>query len=97
MVTFKQQGINCAVSGCLDQEAVRSLWNGRSSILDPDTALLWLSEIEYCDSAGVAFLLELVSTFAAKGASLKLVSPSEQLKKFIVLYDLNDFFIEEAK
>ncbi|MGS0726264.1 STAS domain-containing protein, partial [Shewanella sp. 0m-11] len=62
-----------------------------------ETAFLQLSGIEYCDSAGVAFLLEFVSIFAAKGASLKLVSPSEQLKKFIILYDLNDFFIEEAK
>ncbi|MCL1146611.1 lipid asymmetry maintenance protein MlaB [Shewanella sp. 10N.261.52.F9] len=97
MIEFNQQGINCAVLGRLDQQAVRSLWNGRSSILHPETQLLQLSGIEYCDSAGVAFLLELVSMFAAKGVSLKLVSPSEQLKKFIILYDLNDFFVEEAK
>ncbi|GIU23224.1 STAS domain-containing protein [Shewanella schlegeliana] len=97
MATFTQQGIYCSVSGRLDQDAVLSLWNGRSSILDPDTAFLQLSGIEYCDSAGVAFLLELVSIFATKGATLKLISPSEQLKKFILLYDLNDFFIEEAK
>ncbi|ABZ78234.1 SpoIIAA family protein [Shewanella halifaxensis HAW-EB4] len=97
MATFKQQGDNCSVSGRLDQDAVIRLWSGRSNILEPDTACLQLSGIEYCDSAGVAFLLELVSIFAAKGATLKLISPSEQLKKFIILYDLNDFFIEEAK
>lgn len=97
MTEFTQQGPVCIVSGLLDQQTVRSLWNDRSSILAPETAALQLAEIEYCDSAGVAFLLELVSIFAAKGISLKLVSPSEQLKKFITLYDLNDFFIEEAK
>ncbi|MCK8046759.1 STAS domain-containing protein [Shewanella sp. 1CM18E] len=97
MAEFKQQGNTCIVSGQLDQQAVRSLWNGRDSILATETSALQLSEIEYCDSAGVAFLLELVGIYAAKGVSLKLVSPSEQLKKFIILYDLNDFFIEEAK
>lgn len=97
MASFQQQGIICAISGCLDQQAVISLWNDRHCLLDVDTAFLQLSNIEYCDSAGVAFLLELVSIFAVRGASLKLVSASEQLKKFIVLYDLNDFFIEEAQ
>ncbi|GIU41211.1 ABC phospholipid uptake (salvage) system anti-anti-sigma factor MlaB [Shewanella sairae] len=97
MTEFTQQGNTCAVSGRLDQEAVRSLWSGRGSIFHPDTVFLQLSGIEYCDSAGVAFLLELVSIAASKGVSLKLVSPSEQLKKFIILYDLNDFFVEEAK
>lgn len=97
MATFKQQGINCRVSGRLDQDTVISLWSGRNNILEPETAFLQLSAVEYCDSAGVAFLLELVSIFAARGATLKLISPSEQLKKFILLYDLNDFFIEEAK
>ncbi|MCL1057277.1 STAS domain-containing protein [Shewanella gelidimarina] len=97
MASFQQQGIICAISGRLDQDAVISLWNDRRCLLDVDTAFLQLSDIEYCDSAGVAFLLELVSIFAAKGASLKLISASEQLKKFIVLYDLNDFFYEEAQ
>ena len=97
MASFQQQGIICAISGSLDQQAVISLWNDRHCLLDVDTAFLQLSSIEYCDSAGVAFLLELVSIFAVRGASLKLVSASEQLKKFIVLYDLNDFFIEEAQ
>ncbi|MGS0680418.1 STAS domain-containing protein [Shewanella sp. 125m-7] len=97
MASFKQQGIYCTISGRLDQDVVRSLWDRRKDILAPETAFLQLSAIEYCDSAGVAFLFELASIFAAKGASLELVSPSEQLKKFIILYDLNDFFIEEAK
>ncbi|MCL1048681.1 STAS domain-containing protein [Shewanella abyssi] len=97
MASFEQQGIICAISGRLDQEAVISLWNDRRCLLDADTAFLQLANIEYCDSAGVAFLLELVSIFAEKGASLKLISASEQLKKFIVLYDLNDFFYEEAQ
>ena len=97
MASFQQQGVICTISGRLDQAAVISLWNDRHRILDIDTAFLRLSDIEYCDSAGVAFLLELVSIFAARSASLKLVSASEQLNKFIVLYDLNDFFIEEAQ
>lgn len=96
MVTFQQQGITCAISGRLDSAAVISLWNDRRSLLDTDTAFLQLSDIEYCDSAGVAFLLELVSVFDKKGAHLKLISASEQLNNFIVLYDLNDFFYEEA-
>ncbi|WOT04680.1 STAS domain-containing protein [Shewanella youngdeokensis] len=97
MASFLQQGTRSSISGHLDQGAVIRLWDERHELLAPDTDTIVLSGIEYCDSAGVAFLLELTDFFAARGTSLKLVSASKQLKKFIMLYDLNDFFIEEAQ
>ncbi|MDB2386682.1 STAS domain-containing protein [Shewanella sp.] len=97
MASFQQQGNIGAVHGRLDQAAVINLWHNRQGLLTSETTLLNLADVEYCDSAGVAFLFELVNIFAKNERSLQLVSASEQLKKLIILYDLKDFFTEEAQ
>lgn len=93
MVEFVQQGKICHLKGRLSQEQVVALWPQRQSLLSQDTQMLSLSELEYSDSAGVAFLLALVRQH---GTSLQLCSASDQLKKLIDLYDLQSFFTEEA-
>lgn len=93
MVEFVQQGKICHLKGRLSQEQVAALWPQRQSLLSQDTQMLSLTELEYSDSAGVAFLLALVRQH---GTPLQLCSASEQLKKLIDLYDLQSFFTEEA-
>ncbi|MEL4429897.1 STAS domain-containing protein [Shewanella mangrovisoli] len=93
MVEFVQQGKICHLKGRLSQEQVVALWPQRQSLLSQDTQMLSLTELEYSDSAGVAFLLALVRQH---GTPLQLCSASDQLKKLIDLYDLQSFFIEEA-
>lgn len=93
MVEFVQQGRVCHLKGRLSQVQVIALWPQRQSLLEKQTQVLSLSELEYSDSAGVAFLLALVR---AHHSPLALDSASEQLKKLIDLYDLQCFFTEEA-
>ena len=93
MVEFVQQGNICHLKGRLSQEQVVVLWPQRQSLLSQDTQMLSLTELEYSDSAGVAFLLALVREHRSQ---LVLSSASPQLKKLIDLYDLDAFFTEEA-
>ncbi|MFB2682719.1 MULTISPECIES: STAS domain-containing protein [Shewanella] len=93
MVEFVQQGKICHLKGRLSQEQVVALWPQRQSLLSQDTQMLSLTELEYSDSAGVAFLLALVRQHCTP---LQLCSASDQLKKLIDLYDLQSFFTEEA-
>jgi phospholipid transport system transporter-binding protein len=92
-MTLVQQGSICHLKGRLTQEKVIELWPQRQALLDQQTRVLSLSELEYSDSAGVAFLLALVREH---GSQLALSSASPQLKKLIDLYDLDAFFTEEA-
>lgn len=93
MVEFVQQDRVCHLKGRLSQTQVIALWPQRQSLLEKQTQVLSLSELEYSDSAGVAFLLALVS---AHDSPLTLCSAPEQLKKLIDLYDLQSFFTEET-
>lgn len=93
MIEFVQQDTVCHLKGRLSQTQVIALWPQRHSLLSPQTQVLSLSGLEYSDSAGVAFLLALVSEHKT---SLALSSASQQLKKLIDLYDLQSFFSEEA-
>lgn len=93
MIEFLQQDTVCHLKGRLSQTQVIALWPQRHSLLSPQTQVLSLSGLEYSDSAGVAFLLALVSEHKTP---LALSSASQQLKKLIDLYDLQSFFSEEA-
>lgn len=93
MIEFLQQDTVCHLKGRLSQTQVIALWPQRHSLLSPQTQVLSLSGLEYSDSAGVAFLLALVSEH---NTPLALSFASQQLKKLIDLYDLQSFFSEEA-
>ncbi len=93
MVEFVQQGELCLVKGRLSQEQVVALWPQRHTLLNQETQALSLEDLEYSDSAGVAFLLALVRQHATP---LALCYASEQLEKLIDLYDLQSFFVEET-
>ncbi|QUN06337.1 STAS domain-containing protein [Shewanella yunxiaonensis] len=91
MIEFKQQGDCCQVLGRLSQEDVKQLWSQRKTLVATGTRTLELSGLEYSDTAGVAFLMELLSQHPSE---LQLVAPSTQVKRLIDLYDLQDFFNE---
>ncbi|MCH1929437.1 STAS domain-containing protein [Shewanella sp. A25] len=93
MVEFVQQGNVCHLNGRLSQTEVALLWGNKHSLFSQDTQVLSLTQLEYSDSAGVAFLLALVRQHPIP---LVLSSASEQLAKLIDLYDLQSFFTEEA-
>ncbi|MFT5234980.1 MAG: phospholipid transport system transporter-binding protein [Shewanella sp.] len=97
MVDFTQQGPVCHISGSLSQAEVLTLWRRRHTLLNKDVEVVDLSALSYSDSAGMAFILELMSLARTEKRSLSLVSPSKQLSKLIDLYDLELFFTEEAK
>ncbi|MGL4446656.1 MAG: STAS domain-containing protein [Shewanella sp.] len=91
MIEFVQQGATCHLKGQLSQTQVIALWPQRHSLLSESTSELSLAQLEYSDSAGVAFLLALVRDHQGP---LRLCAPSAQLKKLIDLYDLQSFFSE---
>ncbi|MGL5047149.1 MAG: STAS domain-containing protein [Shewanella sp.] len=93
MIEFVQQGAVCHIKGRISQADVITLWPQRQQLLNESTQILSLSELEYSDSAGMAFLLALVREHRSQ---LVLSSASLQLKKLIDLYDLDAFFTEEA-
>ncbi|TVP13300.1 lipid asymmetry maintenance protein MlaB [Shewanella sp. KCT] len=97
MLSFNQAAGHCQVSGELSQAAVVELWPKLETLLDGACDRLDLAGVSYSDSAGVALLLHLVAEQQKKGQSLVLCNPPAQLQKLIDLYDLQDFFTEEAK
>ncbi|MEC4725629.1 STAS domain-containing protein [Shewanella sp. D64] len=92
MADFIQQGSVCHISGRLSQAEVPALWLQRYSLLSKGVEVIDLSTLSYSDSAGIAFILELMSLARAEQRALSFVSPSEQLSKLIDLYDLELFF-----
>ncbi|BCV46540.1 STAS domain-containing protein [Shewanella algae] len=91
---LEPQGDSCKLSGRLTQEEVARLWKMRKTLLPDDVRRLDLSELTYSDSAGMAFLMELVSL---RKGELTLASPSPQVRKLIALYDLDAFFTTEGQ
>lgn len=96
MLEFKDEGTRCYVSGELSQNEVSRLWPTVEKLVAQRVDSLDLSGISYSDSAGVAMLLHLVAQQHKTGGSLKLCKAPQQLQKLIDLYDLQDFFVEEA-
>lgn len=96
MAEFIEDGVVCRISGRLSQVEVVRLWRERDTLMSKNIQVIDLSALSYSDSAGVAFLLELLSLAKAENRKLVLTSPSIQLLKLIGLYDLELFFSEEA-
>gem|GEM_PF-920244 len=97
MLDFIEEGLVCRIRGRLSQVEVVKLWNERNTLMSKSVQVIDLSALSYSDSAGVAFLLELLSQAKADKRNLVLTSPSNQLLKLIGLYDLELFFSEEVK
>lgn len=97
MVEFMCEGTICRLSGRLSQQEVIKLWEQRKQLINRDVDIVNLTDLTYSDSAGIAFILELVSLAKKEGRVLGLTSPSAQLSKLIALYDLELFFNEETK
>lgn len=92
MASFNEHANQCNLSGRLSATEVKSLWAQRTQILSSDIQQLNLSRLEFADSAGVAFLLELLAIQRTLNPNFKLVAPAAQLEKLIALYDLEKFF-----
>lgn len=81
------------LTGRLSQDEVKQLWPQRKTLIAADCQSLNLSKLTYSDSAGVAFLLELVAVNHLQGGKLVMCDAPAQLTQLIHLYDLHDFFL----
>lgn len=96
MADFILESGYCYVTGRLSLIEVKSLWRQRASLIPEQAIGLNLSRLEYCDSAGVAFLIELLAAARKANHEFTLIEPSAQLEKLIGLYDLEAFFVEAS-
>ncbi|MBV7316164.1 lipid asymmetry maintenance protein MlaB [Shewanella sp. NIFS-20-20] len=85
-------GDECVIRGRLTEKEVIELWPQRHQLIAEQALSLNLSELEYSDSAGVAFLIELWHLRSAQQRPLTWVAPSPQLSKLLSLYDLESQF-----
>lgn len=92
MITLRHNGETCYISGSLQLEDIAGLWPRRQQLLTAETRYLDLSELNYSDSAGLAFLLQLWQQTTATDTQVRLIAPSEQLCRLIALYNLQAFF-----
>ncbi len=92
MVDFQHQAQTCHLSGRLSRKEVISLWPQQKTILIKEINQIELSQLEYVDSSGVAFLFHLVETCNENGRTMDLINPSKQLQPLIALYNLQSFF-----
>ncbi|PHQ75750.1 MAG: phospholipid ABC transporter [Shewanella sp.] len=97
MVEFICEDSVCCISGRLSQGDVVKLWGKRKRLLSAKIKVINLSALSYSDSAGIAFILELIALAKREGREVTLSAASSQLAKLIALYDLEHFFDEEAK
>ncbi|MFN8415661.1 MAG: STAS domain-containing protein [Cytophagaceae bacterium] len=51
-----------------------------------------LSQVRYMNSSGIGVLITLLTKFRNKGGELVLISPSEQIKKLLIITKLNSIF-----
>lgn len=96
MADFIFESHYCYVTGRLSLIEVKSLWRQRASLISEQAKGLNLSRLEYCDSAGMAFLIELLAAKRKTDCEFRLTGPSAQLEKLIGLYDLEAFFVEAS-
>ncbi|MCR6640686.1 MAG: STAS domain-containing protein [Sporocytophaga sp.] len=52
-----------------------------------------LSQIRYMNSSGIGVLITILTKFRNKGGEVVLVSPSEQIKKLLIITKLNAIFL----
>lgn len=97
MINVNYQGQTCYISGHLTQKDVIKLWPDRQRLLNDDLQLVDLAQLEYCDSAGIAFLITLWQEFVQQGRTLQMITPSTQVTNLIQLYNLQSAFIMDKK
>jgi anti-sigma B factor antagonist len=56
------------------------------------SAAIDLSSVRYMNSSGIGVLITLLTKFRNKGGEVVLVSPSEQIKKLLIITKLNSIF-----
>ncbi|MBO9702514.1 MAG: STAS domain-containing protein [Sporocytophaga sp.] len=52
-----------------------------------------LSQVRYMNSSGIGVLITILTKFRNKGGEVVLVSPSEQIKKLLIITKLNAIFL----
>ncbi len=92
MADFQHQQTTCFLKGRLSRPEVIRLWSERNTIVNRDIQQLDLSELDYVDSSGVAFLFHLIEVNTQNDRTLDLINPSKQLQPLIALYNLQTFF-----
>ncbi|MGB0893927.1 MAG: STAS domain-containing protein [Parashewanella sp.] len=92
MAKFALENSTGRLSGRLAKDDVIALWSEQSQLLDPTMTTLDLSQLEYVDSAGIAFLFHIQQSQLQSKNPLVLVNPAKQLQPLIKLYNLQDCF-----
>ena len=70
-----------AFKGSLTRNSVPTLWKTRGQWLGDELVSVDVSQVEVIDTAGVAFLLEVMKATQGTNAPLKCIGASEQLKQ----------------
>ncbi|GAA5218882.1 lipid asymmetry maintenance protein MlaB [Corallincola platygyrae] len=96
--TFDKLGPNkFQITGVLDRNSVPTLWAKREGLCCGDGVTeVNLSKLDHCDSAGMAFLLELYVCHSRHGRELHFVNAPEQLMRLVEVSDLNNILPIEA-
>jgi anti-anti-sigma factor len=80
------------ISGELDKAAVSQLARNSVSLTSGETYQLNLSEVDHIDSAGLAFLVNLICQQQRSGGDIRISAMTEQLNKLIELSDVAMLF-----
>jgi len=88
----KKQDDVFSISGSLDKSSVPRYWANRSALIKKagDTFSIDLSEVSHCDSAGIAFLIQLQNEILVSNKTISLLNPTDQILKLIKLSHLED-------
>jgi phospholipid/cholesterol/gamma-HCH transport system permease protein len=89
--------LQIVLSGNLDTQTTGSLVRQTQAALTTATGVsIDASGVEYCDMAGVAYLLELRRRQEAAGSRFKLTGLKEEFSRLLQLFDADELFQAEA-
>ncbi|CAH1903651.1 Intermembrane phospholipid transport system permease protein MlaE [Candidatus Nitrotoga sp. HW29] len=89
-LTIAEDRLTLSLRGRLDAYSILAVWREASEVLaEIDSARVVIdgTQIDYCDTAGAAMLLDLAQIARATGAETEFVNLSEQVQQFLKLFD----------
>lgn len=93
------EGVFIRLSGALDSQTTGDVWRrvfDALAELRPKRAVVDLSDLHYCDAAGVALLIEIRRQLSERGARAQLEGVRDELKPLLALFDAERYFTPPA-
>lgn len=84
------------LAGRLDLESIGGFWGkafAKLSEIKPKLLEIDANKVDYCDGAGIGFLLELKRRQQSRTGDVQIDGLSEELGQLMVLFDLGEVFI----